>query len=706
MKLRKLIYFIYISVFVFALLGRVDAKNYEATATVSLAKSSAINPNETLLDVNNQTVWIRQDGYFHWSDHFSGLNGTFPKGTSGTVFSQGVVWGGKVNDGNNPVVRVNGSTYNNGMQAGKVLVDANGKATGADSPDNYHVWRVHRNWETMNLVTPASQFFGKAEGQVTDADIAEIREQYRSDWVNWPADRGAPYEDVNNDGNYDPNVDIPGYPGADQTLWIVANDLSPGISESVYGSPSIGLEMQQTLWGYNFPASSPLGNIAFLRTRLIYTGTPDGTDDATIDSMYVSHWVDPDVGDAGDDYAGSDTTLSLGYAYNGNATDATYLNNFGLAAPATGWDFLQGPIVDDGSGPDTLGLSAFTYFAAGSTIGDPDLGDYNGSLQFYNLMRGFLPRPEYPEGKPWVSPTGDTTKFVLSGDPVAGTGWIDGIDLSPGDRRIVLATGPFTMAIGDTQDIVVGQVSALGSDNLGSVTLLKNYDILAQRAYDQDFQLVTPPSVPTVESEPLDEKIVINWGNNVSEVQQVENLYSRGFAFEGYNVYQLPSASASIADGVKIATYDKANGVTTLKGLAVDPATGVPDSIITQNGTDSGLKRFIEITEDKIRNRPLSNGVEYYFAIQAYSYLQNPADNVFGIPSQSLESPPFIVTTTPQPVKPSVEYSSAQGDTVEVQHPEGVSNGSVYPIVVDPSLTTGDVYAVLFEQSASAPSGV
>ena len=47
--------------------------------------------------------------------------------------------------------------------------------------------------------------------------------------------------------------------------------------------------------------------------------------------------------------------FSLGYIYNGNALDSEFNGDFGLAVPAAGYDFLQGPIVDG----DTLGMSSF-----------------------------------------------------------------------------------------------------------------------------------------------------------------------------------------------------------------------------------------------------------------------------------------------------------------------------------------------------------
>jgi len=170
-----------------------------------------------------------------------------------------------------------------------------------------------------------------------------------------------------------------------------------------------------------------------------------------------------------DDFVGWDADLNMGFVYNSNNTDSIY-TPLGLVAPAAGYTSLSGPTID---GID-LPISSFLYFGAGSAISDPDLGVYAGTLQWFNLMEGFLPRPSYPTQEPFIDPTtGSATKFALWGDPVAGTGWIDGNPLAPGDRRMLMTAGPFSMALGDTQEIIFALTGATGTDYLDSVTELK-----------------------------------------------------------------------------------------------------------------------------------------------------------------------------------------------------------------------------------------
>ena len=88
----------------------------------------------------------------------------------------------------------------------------------------------------------------------------------------------------------------------------------------------------------------------------------------------------------------------------------------------------------------------------------------------------------------------------ISGDPVAGTGWIDGTIAGPGDRRIAMCSGPFTMVPGvsDTQEVVVANIAARGTDYLSSVTLLKAADDLIQKEYNVLFRESAPQISSTV----------------------------------------------------------------------------------------------------------------------------------------------------------------------------------------------------------------
>jgi hypothetical protein len=689
--------------------------------TGSLRKPTG-EPVATLLNINNIAGWIRNDG---WSARVpsSGNSGVYyPRGTSTCIFQDGIVWGGNVNDGGSQVLRVGGQTYSIGTVGGRII--SAGVAAQPTDPD-VRIYRIRRDFKTADLRQDAAEFFEKGLSAVTDGDIAAVRAQYETDWREWPASQGAPFYDADGDGQYNPgfnadgtpklrpgigetfdpakHADEPGIADADQVIWFVCNDLNPGKTNALYGSNPIGLELQVTLWGYN--RTDPLANVYFKKFTFIYKGTASSIPGSTITDMYVAQWSDPDLGDYSDDFAGCDTTLSLVYVYNGDATDNEYAK-FGLKPPAVGYDFLQGPIVPGAPtdsavfglkrvyGKRNLPMTAAFYFAAGGTYSDPPF-TRQGTIQWYNLLRGLTP----VDGTPFVHPRFTSlgpTKFWLDGDPVTGTGRIDGAVDQPGDRRIGACSGPFTMALGDTQEIVVGVVAGIAGDYLASISVMKNNDVAVQNAYNDLFDLPKAPPAPKVKGIALNKQIVLDWGSDLAAVKATEEYDRKGYKFEGYNVYQLPTASPSFEQAVKLATFDlEGNGVRTIYDNVFDVSLGIIVTVVRQRGTDSGIQREMVITQDAIRQLPLVNGQKYYFAVTAYGY--NPSDQAL---THALESSMQVLTIVPQTPDPGYRLSAAYGDEITPTNlnPNVVkTDGGAAPRIVDPTALTGKTYEVAFK---------
>ena len=661
-------------------------------------------PVSTLININNVAGWIRNDG---WSARIpsSGNSGVFfPRGSSTSIFQDGIVWGGNVNDGGSQVLRVGGQTYSIGTAGGRII----SAGVAADpNADNVRIYRIRRDWATAELRQDAAEVNEKGQSSVTDADIAAVRAQYEKDWNEWPATEGAPYYDNDGDGAYNSAVDEPGIADADQVIWFVCNDLNPGLSNALYGSNPIGLELQVTLWGYN--RTDPLANVYFKKFTFIYKGTATTVANATITDMYACQWSDPDLGDFGDDYVGHDTTLSMAYVYNSGPVDNGYAA-FGLAPPAMGYDFLQGPIVD-GAPTDTavfnlkkvpgkknLPMTASFYFAAGSSISDPPFSR-EGTIQWYNLLQGLVPIT----GVGFVYP-GDLepTKFWLDGDPVTGTGRIDGVVDSPGDRRLGLCSGPFTMALGDTQEVVVGVVGGIAGDYLSSITIMKNNDIAVQDAYDDLFDLPKAPPSPKLQIVQLDQKLVLDWGFDDAALKATEYYDSKGYTFQGYNVYQLPSPTGTLDQAIKLGTFDVVDGIRTIYDNVFDVSLGITVTVVRQTGTDAGVRHVLEVNDDAVRTMPLVNGQRFYFAVTAYGY--NPSDQAL---THALESSLTITTGIPQSASPGVQYTAEYGDTVtgasHIAVSGGLSDGNVEVYVVDPAKLTGHEYKVTFDTLAGGP---
>ena len=481
-----------------------------------------------------------------------------------------------------------------------------------------------------------------------------------ADYLEWPVDDGAP-------------VDEHGKPLliGDQTLWCVYNDADPTFHNIAEGSENpLGVEIQQTTFGFDWAGA--LGNTVFIKFKVINKGTN------TLDSTFFAVWADPDLGGSGDDYVGCDTTLSVGFCYNATNTD----NIYGSQPPCVGYDFFQGPIGDDGI---ELPMTSFNKYINGT--------DPLAPKESYNYMKGL-----FKDGTPVTDPTtGGITRFQHPGDPVANTGWLDS---DPADRRFMISAGPFTMAPGDTQNVVIGIIIGQGPDRIGSVRVMKFYDQTAQTAFNLDFDLPTPPDKPQVELAQLNREIDLSWGT----ISEIPLPTAPGYTFEGYNVYQSASISAA-GPFTRIATYDLVDDIATIEDLTLDINFGLPIVEPVQFGTDSGIKRYIQITDDKVKGVPLSNGTPYYYRISAYSYNPNPTP---GLP-KTLEGFSPIIRAVPQ--EPPGDATILQNfDDCNVVHKRvdtniAASTDKVVVTVVDPFALTGHTYRVVW-QAASPPETV
>lgn len=722
------------------------------SADMTISKVSQDKYARTQCNIANWSYWFYYDGKAA-NDPNGDTGGIYPRSTAGMVFTEGIVWGGFHRD----TLKVGGQTYNIGTTPGWITTPGDGinppVRVLADDP-RARIYRIRQDFRGLkrtnddgeieydaSVLQDAAEVNFISSTDVTDEMQDAVVEQYATDWKEWPVDLGAPYYDedgngeynpvldddgypmigeLNEDGNYDVLYDRPGIAGADQVIWWVVNDLNESRTLNLYGAPPIGLELQITVWGYNQP-NGTLGQMFFKKFKFINkSGFP-------VDSMFVSQWADPDVGNYTDDLAGCDPDLGVGFAYSGYRTDGEF-DPFGLPPAAVGFDFFQGPLVEGKAGEDlnhngvddaedfavfdlkkvgpgyiNLPMTSFLYFAAGSAISDPDLGDYDASKEWYNMLNGYIPTQDLDNPTPYTVgnvPDGTPTKFPLSGDPFLGTGDIDGVGLNlpPGDRRIGMCSGPFWMAPGDTQEVVVAVVGGIiqqeGGDNRNAVAQMKLNDAYAQFLYDNLFQgIPSPPTAPNVSVTEFENKVTLDWSFDkarISETERDDPLL--GFDFEGYNIYQLPTETASKDQATLVATFDKENFVGIIRAEQFLPAFGDVVEVPIQKGTDSGIQRFITLEQDYINETPLYNGQTYYFAVTAYNYNPDPS-----VPEPSLESALTPIPVIPQGPKPGLDYGSETGDEIEFTHDEGVAEITVDLEVIDPKKITGDDYQVFFE---------
>ncbi len=462
----------------------------------------------------------------------------------------------------------------------------------------------------------------------------------------------------------------------DQMLWSVCNDADSTKHINASGqSLPLGVEVKQTTFA--FTRQGALGNIIILKFQVFNKGT------SVLQNTYFSIWADPDLGGAGDDLVGCDTGLSVGFIYNATNDDQYY----GATPPSLGIDFFQGPLIYTGNPSDfalmwgdtlwnykNMGMTSFDKYINGT---DPD-----NFQESYNYMRGLT-----RQGEPYIY-NGDTITYVCSGDPVTGEG---DLDIAPADRRFQMSTGPITFRPGDSTEILAAIIVGQGTDRLNSITVMKQLDEFAQQLYENGFNPPKPPAKPQVTVAVLPNEITMSW-TDTSEVDPGD------FIFEGYSVWQGPS---SAGPWTLLGTYDVINDrdvalVDSLKDLA----TGLVLPDIKRVVKNTGLNYHYTASEDAVRGGPLNSASDYYFRVSAFSFDYFYKGKVVPNGDRFLESQ-TIMKITPQAPRAGVQPQAQAHEVLAADH-VGPSDGSVEPVVYDPTALTGDTYQVSFEEDTPA----
>ncbi|HWQ82136.1 MAG TPA: T9SS type A sorting domain-containing protein [Ignavibacteria bacterium] len=422
---------------------------------------------QVLFNPNRLYTWIQNTGIFNQDKRTSNTPGLmWPAGSNRfAFFTTGLTIGAKVNN----AIRLASCSYSGEYAPGFM----NGGAP--DSNSYFKLYKITRGDGPSN-----------------------------SDWANWfrMVPYGAPYYDVNNNSIYEQGIDTPGVRNAQQTVFICMTDgfasthnQSEGFSG---GTAPLFAEMHLTAWGYD---KTEYSDMHFLKFEIINKGNN------IWDSTYMAIINDPDLGDAGDDYIGCDTVRELGYVLNSDNYDGNgYPPSYGLTPPAAGIIMLKGVRIN-GANPINLNMTTFTYFTGTGAGGITCEQDPSLPKEAYYYLQG-----RKKDGSHWVHPFYKTrVRLVYTGEPEANTGWTEygyngnqnmgmvkncngGDTLTtfpcpPGDRRYCIGTGAGNLVVnpGDTQKIIICQLVARGTNNLNSVTKLKQLSDVAWSLYYNNF---------------------------------------------------------------------------------------------------------------------------------------------------------------------------------------------------------------------------
>lgn len=594
------------------------------------------NLNKTLtkravkyIDVNQIRSSVMNNGTFTRHPISGNSDMEWPKGSGKYICYNAGVWiAGKIND----EIRTACSDYNVEFQPGVILPDG---TADAPSKEEYRVYKVHKDYP--------------------DGDAALEIDTW-AEYQTYAEMQGAPPV-ADDDGNW---IGL-----GDEMLYAVMNDLDQNLHNGCYNTLPIGIELHLIVFG--FDRAGALGNTIFSKYIIINKGEDDLLD------AYIGAWADVDNGDSNDDLIGFDLDRGMSYCYGGKPVDTTY----GSRPPALGWDYFQGPIVDspgetvtlpDGRVfPDSriIGTTSFNkYYNSHAVYSDPPYSA-QGAEEVWNYLSG-----HQKDGTPWVNPiTGEESPFANTGNPVTGEGWLSTAENPPADIRMLTGSGPFVLAAGDTQEIVLGCVIGQGTNRLTSIEVLRFYDQEAQQAYDLGFNVPSPPPAPNVTISELDRQILVQWEANAED-------FESSYEFEGYNVYIGGSAAGPWK---RLDTYDVPNDLDVILQPTYDTNTGLILELPAAYGNNLGLKYRYLFTED-YDGFTMANGRQYYVLVTSYAY------DPFSLPNV-LESSYRVMPVVPHQPRPGTSYSHDVYSEIQVAHTTGVANERKWDIwlqLIDP----------------------
>ena len=673
------------------------------------------------MDINNVRARILTGGDMWWDPVQQTPHYEVPKlppnsaeATKNAIYA-GALWIGGIDDGGQ--LKIAAQTYRQtGNDFFPGILDDNGN-TNADVCNNFdRVWSV-----TSADINTLRAALAAGGGSVAVSQVPESvllwpgrNNPYFSDF-ELPLDKElAPFWDDNGDGDYDPtngdypviNSELEGIYG-DQMVWWVFND--KGNTHSETGGEAIGLEVSSL--AFAFATNDEVNNMTF------YKYIVDNKSSVALDSTYFGQWVDPDLGDAFDDYVGCQPAEGLGIVYNCDNNDGVY----GSPPPMVGVDFFKGPnkIGDfDGDGTqDTIqqGMSAFTYYNNDFTVtGNPEIASH-----FYGYMAGV-----WKDGIPFTcggNARGGTEPcpYMFPDDPTNPTGWSEcseGIECA--DRRFIQASGPFRLEPGAVNDVIVGVIwmPQVGGCPNTSYDQILSADKKAQALFDSNFKLKDGPDAPDIAIRELDREVILTLYNDSLKSNNAYEQYEEAdavlkaqsendpsitdttYRFEGYKIYQLKNITVSAADygdpslAQLIAIVDVRNGVKKVVNWAINTDVGVLAPTLKVVSNDEGIKHSFRITQDLFapvdaNDKRLINNQRYYFSAVAYAYNGHTTYDPDNPGNPTVQLTPYLegrrnikkyeaIPHIPTPQVGGLVLGSKYGDGPEIKVVQGYGNGA------------------------------
>lgn len=664
---------------------------------------------QTYLEINNIKAGLLNGGDLWWDGNANPMyeapkvpvgSGVTPKHS---IFA-GALWIGGVDPGGQ--LKVSAMTYRqdgNDFWPGPLDTEGNVEETTCSQFDRFFEVKRSEIDELLSLID------ANGGNALSPSQVPESLLQWpgknnphfsgTTNGFNLPPNKNlAPFLDIDDDGIYDPTVGD--YPiigtidddceaeEADQMIWWVFNDVGNIHTET--GGEAIGLEIGALAFG--FATNDEINNMTFYKYDIQNRAT------VALDNAYFAQWVDPDLGEYQDDFVGCNVEESLGFVYNGDDFDEGS-TGYGDEIPILGVDYFKGPKSEEGQ---EIGMSAFVYYNNDFT----DTGNPENAAHYYGYMSGFWKNGSpITEGGDGTDVNADPTPYMYPSDPSDNSegAWSEcSIENDPADRRFLQVSGPFRLAPGASNSIVVGVVWVPNQDYpCPSLAPLLTADKKAQALFDNCFELLDGPDAPSIAIRELDKELAIalfnesgsnNEGESYDEFDPLLSGFSDStYTFQGYQVYQLKDATVSATDlndpskAKLVFQADIKDEVDRAINYVFDASLNAFTGELKVDGQNAGISKTFSITTDAFSNSPLVNQKRYYFTALAYAYNQYEAFQPGGS-GQLLEYLPGrlnINTYVGIPHLPPAqiaggELNTAFGDGAAITTLGGTGNGGNY----------------------------
>ncbi|NOY57459.1 MAG: T9SS type A sorting domain-containing protein [Calditrichaeota bacterium] len=368
------------------------------------------------------------------------------------------------------------------------VIDAQGEHYGADDSVKFRVYKINRG------DTPATN----------------------PDYADWPVDFGAPTDERG-------NPLIMGY----QTLWSTYTD---AYQPNRWFNPSLPLkaELHLLVWGWQ-----DIDNAVFLHWDIINKSGEDWQ------NAYLGVFVDPDVADPEDDLVASDSLINMVYCYESE------LGELSKSFQTVGYILLETPMVQspgdtayswrgEKSNYRNAGASSpliYKYYPQEWNENAFNRGEFTKN-KVYDRLRG---RDNH--GNPMINPlTGEVTKWGLSGDAVLQMGWLDDL---PQDRRMMISTGPFDLAAGDTCGLTLAIVADVADNRWQSIVQTKQRAALLHRLFKYRFKVIPDVEV-NADSTSLADSARIYVRSSLSSENPLSSVKVNFYNQQSVLVYEMP----------------------------------------------------------------------------------------------------------------------------------------------------------------------